>query len=89
MAFSGIVAVLYMIDILYYTVIDDSWGIGETSSKYRDRNGSCPGCRRQLPIHVMCWDSFKTVQMYENFIVKSLISPKSRTWMKGSFAALG
>lgn len=28
MAFSGIVVMLYIIDILYYTVIDDSWGIG-------------------------------------------------------------
>ena len=26
MAFSGIAVMLYIIDILYYTVIDDNWG---------------------------------------------------------------
>ena len=31
MAFSDIVVMLYMIDILDYTVIDDSWGIGKPS----------------------------------------------------------
>jgi hypothetical protein len=28
MASVGIVAVLYLADILYYTTIDDSWGLG-------------------------------------------------------------
>jgi succinate dehydrogenase hydrophobic anchor subunit len=28
MAFSGIAVMLYVIDILYYTIIDDVWGIG-------------------------------------------------------------
>ena len=52
MAFSGIVVMLYMIDILDYTVIDDSWGIGIRSCEYCDSNCLCPGCYRQLPIRV-------------------------------------
>jgi hypothetical protein len=31
MALDRIVAVLYIIDILYYKVNDDSWGIGKTN----------------------------------------------------------
>ena len=34
MAFSGIVAVLYVIDILQYTIVDDSWGIGLVDCRY-------------------------------------------------------
>jgi hypothetical protein len=30
---------MYVIDILYYTVVDDSWGIGKDICKYNDRNG--------------------------------------------------
>lgn len=33
MALNGIVVVLYVIDILYYTIIDDSWGVGREYAK--------------------------------------------------------
>jgi hypothetical protein len=33
MALNCIVVMLYVIDILNYTVIDDNWGIGERTSK--------------------------------------------------------
>jgi len=37
MALNRIIAVSYVIDILYYTVIDDNWGIGKLICKYRDK----------------------------------------------------
>ena len=40
-------------------------------------------------IRVMCRDNFKTVLMYENFVVQSLISSYRRDGLTGSFAALG
>jgi hypothetical protein len=37
MALERIVDVLYVIDILIYTIIDDSWGIGVVNSIAEDR----------------------------------------------------
>ena len=34
MASSGILTMLYMVVILYYTAIDESWGIGVVKCKY-------------------------------------------------------
>lgn len=34
MALFDIVVVLYIIELLYYTVIDDVWGIGGANFKY-------------------------------------------------------
>jgi len=33
MAFNGIVAEMYILDILYCTVIDESWGVGVVNCK--------------------------------------------------------
>ena len=40
-------------------------------------------------IRVSCRENFKTVQMYENFVVKSSISSTGREGLEGSFAAFG
>jgi hypothetical protein len=40
-------------------------------------------------VRVICRVNFKTVQMYENFVVKSLILVAGRDGLTGSFAALG
>ena len=37
MALNEIVIMQYIIDILYYTVIDDNWGIGIGKSKNHDK----------------------------------------------------
>jgi hypothetical protein len=37
MALNGIVDKPYVVDILYCTVIDDSWGIGKSKSKKHDK----------------------------------------------------
>jgi hypothetical protein len=29
--------ILYVVDIMYYTIIDDSWGIGDGKSKNHDK----------------------------------------------------
>ena len=29
--------ILYVVDIMYYTIIDDSWGIGDGKSKNLDK----------------------------------------------------
>ena len=34
MALNGIVQVLYVIDVLQYTIIEDSWGIGKRNRIY-------------------------------------------------------
>jgi hypothetical protein len=41
MAFSGIIDVLYVIDILSYTVINDGWGIGIGKLKNFFLDGFC------------------------------------------------
>ena len=48
MAFSGIVAMLYVIDILYCTVINDNWGIGVVN--YKKHNKSTYHC----PCYFFC-----------------------------------
>ena len=38
---------------------------------------------------VSCWANFKTVKMYENFVVQSSISSKGRDGLETSFATFG
>jgi hypothetical protein len=40
-------------------------------------------------IRVICRVNFKTVQMYENIVVKSSISPTGRAGLETSFATFG
>jgi hypothetical protein len=48
MALNAIVVVLYVIDMLYDTVINDNWGIGELICKNGDSFELNSGCQRQL-----------------------------------------
>ena len=46
MAFNRIEAMLYIIDILYYTIFYNYWGIGVESCKYLTKKFYCPIVKR-------------------------------------------
>jgi hypothetical protein len=48
MTLNGIVTILYVFDIQIYTVIDNSWGIGELICKNGDSFELNSGCGRQF-----------------------------------------
>ena len=53
MALNGIVTTLYIIDILGYTVIDDSWGIGSRNVDFKNIKLQHPLLFKPFPYSLM------------------------------------